>query len=125
MNVFGLGELENYTFGCDENGKAKLDERKLRRALEQNQKLGRRNKDIFLEGEKKATTCPRYNPCPICDKCLNKASHLYVACQTCQIPICAHTYQNREQMIKRKNFVQYVSKNVMESIKALEQKIMG
>ena len=66
--------------------------------------------DIFEEKEPKAKTCPRYNPCPICSKCMNKASHLYVACQICNIPICSHTYKNREDMIKRDNFIHKISK---------------
>ena len=64
-------------------GLPKFDEQKLRRALDQNNKLGRRNRDNYAAGEHKFYSCPRYDPCPICDKCRKKASHLYVACQTC------------------------------------------
>lgn len=104
-------------------GVPKMDEAKLRRALEQNAKLGRRNADIFREGEPKFRTCPRYDPCPICDKCRNKASHLYVACQTCRIPICSHTYEDREKMIKRKNFVHLVPKEVMDKVRDIEAEV--
>lgn len=104
-------------------GLPKFDEQKLRRELAKNDKLGRRNKDIFMTYEPKFKTCPRYNPCPICDKCMNKASHLYVSCQTCQIPICSHTYHDRELMIKRKNFILYVDKNTMDAIKLLDEQI--
>jgi hypothetical protein len=101
-------------------GVPKMDEQKLRRALEQNQKLGRRNRDNYEEGEPKFKSCPRYDPCPICDKCRAKASHLYVACQTCKIPICSHTYDDRDKMIKRQNFEIKVSEEVMTSIMQLD-----
>ena len=101
-------------------GVPKFDEQKLRRTMEANRKLGRRNKDVFQEGEPKFKTCPRYDPCPICDKCRNKASHLYVACQTCKIPFCSHTYEDREKMIKRENFTTIVTPEVMEAIKELD-----
>lgn len=107
----------------DSNGIPKFDEQKLRRTLNENQKFGLRNKTVFESTEKKFYTCPRYNPCPICDKCMNKASHLYVSCQTCTIPICSHTYADREHMIKRKNFVRFVSPEVMEAIKELDSSI--
>ena len=97
-------------------GVPKMDEQKLRRALEKNNSLGKRNRDKFEEGETKFKSCPRYDPCPICDKCRAKASHLYVACQTCKIPICSHTYADRDKMIKRKNFTVAVSDDVMKMI---------
>ena len=100
-------------------GMPKMDEQKLRRALEKNQRLGRRNRDNYEAGEPKFKTCPRYDPCPICDKCRAKASHLYKACETCNIPICSHTYSDRENMIKRKNFTITVSKETMNEIKRL------
>lgn len=105
------------------SGVPKFDEAKLRRSLAQNEKLGRRNRDVFEKGEPKFKTCPRYDPCPICDKCRNKASHLYVACQTCQIPICSHTYEDREKMIKRKNFTILVEHDTMEEIRNLAASI--
>jgi len=49
-------------------------------------------------------TCPRYQPCPICYRCDNKASHLFVKCQVCEIPYCTHTQREREFMIRRENF---------------------
>lgn len=111
--------------GLDNNGMPKFDEEKLRRELDKNDRLLRNNKDIFEEKEPKTKTCPRYNPCPICSKCQNKASHLYVACQTCKIPICSHTYSDREKMIKRKNFTQYVSKEIMEEIHRVSEEVIG
>ena len=109
----------------DENGIPKFDEQKLRRELDKNDRLMKNNKDIFEESEPKTKTCPRYNPCPICSKCMNKASHLYVTCQTCKIPICSHTYADRDKMIKRKNFIVYVSDDIMNSIKELSLEIVG
>lgn len=107
------------------SGQYKLDEQKLRRELDKNDRLMRNNKDIFEEKEPKTKTCPRYNPCPLCSKCQNKASHLYVACQTCKIPICSHKYSDREKMIKRKNFIIYVENDIMNDIKKLSKKIVG
>ena len=105
----------------DDQGLSVFDEQKLRRGLEKNQKLGSRNKDAF-KVEPKFFTCRRYDPCPICDKCLNKASHLYVSCQTCLIPICVHTYRNRSMMIKRKNFTITPGENTIEALKELSIK---
>jgi len=105
----------------DENGIPKFEEQKLRKYLK-NKKLGSPNKIVFEQNERKFHTCPRYNPCPICDKCMNKASHLYVACQTCQIPICNHTYEDRKKMIKRENFAIPVDDDVYEYIKKLGEK---
>lgn len=104
----------------DANGIPKFDEQKLRRTLDQNNKLGSRNRDNYEAGERKFKTCPRYSGCPICDKCVNKASHLYVACQTCKIPICSHTYSDRDKMIKRKNFTVMVSQETMNAIKCID-----
>lgn len=116
----GLYEMAKSDSSVDPiTGVPKFDEQKLRRNLEANRKLGRRNKDIFEQGEPKFKTCPRYDPCPICDKCRAKASHLYKACETCNIPICSHTYADREKMIKRNNFTQIVTPEVMNAIKKL------
>ena len=106
-------------------GIPKFDEQKLRRELDKNDRLMKSNKEVFEEKEPKMKTCPRYSPCPICSKCVNKASHLYVSCQTCKIPICSHTYADRDKMIKRKNFIVYVSDGIMNSIKELSLKIVG
>lgn len=116
----GLYEMAKSDSSIDPiTGIPKFDEQKLRRNLEANHKLGRRNKDVFEQGEPKFKTCPRYDPCPICDKCRAKASHLYKACETCNIPICSHTYADREKMIKRNNFTQIVTPEVMAAIKEL------
>ena len=98
-----------------------FEEERLKKTIAENKDLGRRNKDIFEEHADCFTKCPRYDPCPICDKCQNKASHLYVKCQICQIPICTHKYHDRELMIRRNNFKINVSKETMEKIKELEK----
>lgn len=109
----------------DESGLSKFDEQKLRRALDNNNKLYARNRDTFAAYEPKFHTCPMYDPCPICDKCRNKASHLYVRCQTCEIPMCAHTYQNRKNMIRRKNFKLNVNKNTINELRKLKEKVIN
>ena len=120
----GLYEMAKSDSNVDPiTGVPKFDEQKLRRNLEANRKLGRRNRDVFEQGEPKFKTCPRYDPCPICDKCRAKASHLYKACETCNIPICSHTYADREKMIKRNNFTQFVSSEVMDAIRKLGEKM--
>lgn len=120
----GLYEMAKSDSSVDHiTGVPKFDEQKLRRNLEANRKLGRRNRDVFEQGEPKFKTCPRYDPCPICDKCRAKASHLYVACQTCNIPICSHTYADREKMIKRNNFTQIVSSEVMAAVRELGEEL--
>lgn len=58
----------------------------------------------FYEAEAQRLRCPRYHPCPICYKCLNKASHLYLKCQVCRIPPDGHKEKDREWMIRRENF---------------------
>ena len=120
----GLYEMAKSDSSVDPiTGVPKFDEQKLRRNLEANRKLGRRNRDVFEQGEPKFKTCPRYDPCPICDKCRAKASHLYKVCETCNIPICSHTYADREKMIKRNNFTQIVTPEVMAAIKELEREL--
>ena len=104
----------------DPNGLSKFDEAKLRKELEGNKKFMAKNKNIFAEGEPRFYTCRWYEPCAICDKCKNKASHLYVRCQNCQIPICVHTHKNITTMIKRKNFtLGLVSKDTIEKFRKL------
>lgn len=109
----------------NKTGLPKMDEQKLRRYLDANDKLMRNNRDIFEEKEPKFKTCPRYNPCAICSKCQNKASHLYVACETCMIPICSHTYADRDKMIKRNNFTIYVDDDTMKAVKELDVIVTG
>ena len=123
--IEGLYEMAKSDSRVDPvTGVPKFDEQKLRRNLA-GSKLGSRNRDIFEQGESKFKTCPRYDPCPICDKCRAKASHLYKACETCKIPICSHTYADREKMIKRENFTIIVDKEVMEAIQQIDKEVCG
>lgn len=95
---------------------SKFDEQKLRRALDNNNKLMSRNKTTFEAEEPKFSTCKMYEPCPLCDKCRNKASHLYVKCQSCEIPICTHTHADKAKMLKRDNFKVKVSKETYNKL---------
>lgn len=54
--------------------------------------------------ESRRVSCTRYDPCPICYKCMIKASHLFIKCQNCQVPICGHQERARNFMIRRENF---------------------
>lgn len=58
-------------------------------------------KDQKLEMSK---GCSMYDPCPICFNCMNKAAHLYVRCQNCEVPHDGHTHKNRTMLIRRENF---------------------
>ena len=48
--------------------------------------------------------CTRYQPCEICYKCKVKASHLFIKCGNCKVPICGHDERARNYMIRRENF---------------------
>lgn len=99
-----------------------FEEARFKKHMQETQGNVKRNKDAFEESKTCFTKCVRYNPCPICDKCQNKASHLYVKCQTCDIPICVHKYKDRQFMIKRDNFKVNVSKETMEELIKLSEK---
>ena len=116
----GLYEMAGVSF---DDTSSKFDEQRLRKELEGNTKLLSRNADAFREGEPRFHTCLSYDPCPICDKCRNKASHLYVKCQICEIPICVHTYKDREKMIKRHNFRFVVTEETMNKLKEVSSKM--
>lgn len=97
---------------------SKFDEQILKNDISKNNKLFARNRDLFAN-EKRLEGCSLYDPCRICDKCLNKASHLYVRCQNCTIPICTHKYIDRFRMIKRKNFKINVNEEVLIELRRL------
>lgn len=101
-----------------------IADNKLIKEIQGNKNLCKFNRTMFEEEEKKFNSCYLYNPCPICDKCQNKASHLYVKCQTCKIPICTHTYKDRKFMIRRDNFKLNVSKEVEEKIKRKSDEVI-
>lgn len=100
------------------NGLSKYDEQVLKSDIKGNNKLFARNRDLFAE-EKRLEHCSLYEGCRICDKCLNKASHLYVRCQNCTIPICTHKHGDRVKMIRRENFKIKVSDKVLEKLRGL------
>lgn len=120
MNNFIKGLYDASAGIPDENGIPKMDEQKLKRTMDKSN-IGRRNEDIFAE-EPKSKSCPRYEPCPLCRKCMNKSSALYVACQYCKIPTCSHTYEQKEKMIRQSNFRHIVSKDVMQAIIDMDKK---
>ena len=62
-----------------------------------------KNQKLYAQ-EAERMRCPRYDPCPICYKCRNRAAHLFVKCQICRIPADAHTERDRNFMIRRENF---------------------
>jgi len=51
--------------------------------------------------------CINYRPCPLCDRCLNEAAHLYYKCRSCIFSLnkCKHSDKDIALMIKRENFV--------------------
>lgn len=63
-----------------------------------------------LDSEQKVTMaqlangCEMYDPCPLCYKCMNKATHMYKRCEGCKVPHDAHTHKNRAFFIRRENF---------------------
>lgn len=99
-------------------GLSKFDEQVLKNDISKNNKLFARNRDLFAN-EKRLEQCSLYDPCRICDKCLNKASHLYVRCQNCTIPICTHKHKDRVRMIRRNNFKIKVSDKVLNELRRL------
>lgn len=119
MNLEGLYDMVGYKPASQ---KDKLNEQELKRAIKNNKNLCRRNKDMYEESEECFTECIRYNPCPICDKCLNKGSHLYVKCERCQIPICTHTYNDRKLMIRRDNFEVKLYPEMLKQLRALPKR---
>lgn len=119
-----IEKLYDMASSKDENGLSSFDEAKLRKELKNgaDKNFLRKNKEVFIEGEKRFFSCPRYNPCPICEKCKNKASHLYSSCAKCNIPICVHSYRDIMRLIKRKNFIVTIrDKTIIHEIKKMER----
>lgn len=121
MNLSGLYDMLGHE--KDKNELSKFEEYKLKEDIKNNKKLMSKNVDLYGEIEPKIYTCKMYEPCRICDKCLNKASHLYVKCQNCQIPICTHKHKDRVTMIKRANFKLKVSENTINNLKWLSKEL--
>lgn len=118
-NIKGMYDMAN----SNNNELSKFEEQKLLKQISNNKKLFAKNKDLFAE-EKRLTGCSMYYPCPICDKCLNKASHLYVRCENCGIPICVHTNKDKMTLIKRKNFKIKVSEKTFNILRNLSKDIL-
>jgi len=74
----------------------------------------------FITQEVKHIGCTNYTPCPICNKCMIKAAHLYETCNRCKVPFCAHNADARYKMIKPRNFTidtqEHLHKLLIESI---------
>lgn len=115
-------KVENLFNTKDENELSEREQRELINMVNQGSNF-RTNKEIFEEVEKNLKTCARYNPCPICNKCLNKASHLYVKCEVCKIPICVHTNRDRVFMIRRDNFEIKVDKKTILKLRKISEKV--
>lgn len=64
-----------------------------------------------------SNNCSMYDPCPICFKCMNKATHLYQKCNDCPLMHCAHNHKQRAWMIRRENFAIDVTKETGEAFK--------
>jgi hypothetical protein len=94
-------------------------EEKLIKNIKDNMNKHKTNKDLFEEDPNCFTRCPRYNPCPICNKCENKASHLYIKCERCEIPMCTHKYKDRENMIHREKNTIEVTSETIDKIKEI------
>lgn len=77
------------------------------------------NKERFEEHPECFTECIRYSPCPICNKCLNKGSHLYEKCGECLIPRCNHKFTDKLFLIRRTNFRIHPDDNVKQNIREL------
>lgn len=103
-NKFIESMLEETITAKNKAGLSELDERRLRKSMDKSGPMIERNQVKFEREEPRFSTCSMYNPCPICDKCLNKGSHLFKRCETCKIPMCIHTYNDKKKMIRRENF---------------------
>ena len=114
----GLYDMSN----MKDNTLSKYEEQQLRKQVMNDKKLFAKNSDLFAE-DKRFHSCILYSPCHICHKCLNKASHLYVRCQNCGIPICTHKHKDRLIMIKRKNFTIKANKHTINQFKKLDNNI--
>lgn len=71
------------------------------------------------ENEVLSNGCSMYDPCPMCFKCMNRATHLYERCLNCPVQFCGHNHKQRSYMIRRDNFAIKVTKETGEKLKAL------
>lgn len=68
--------------------------------------------------------CSMYEPCPICFKCMVKASHLYERCQNCPVEFCGHDHKKRSWAIRRENFAITVTPETGEKLRRLANKVL-
>jgi hypothetical protein len=67
--------------------------------------------------------CSMYDPCPICFKCQNKATHLYKRCEECPLDFCGHNHKQRSFIIRRENFGITVTNETKEEFLKLSEKL--
>lgn len=68
--------------------------------------------------------CGWFVPCPICNKCMERADILYEKCRKCIYVYdrCNHKEKDRNLMIKRKNFSLKFSQEVLDEIKKMGER---
>ena len=71
----------------------------------------------YYRNKELSNNCSMYEPCPMCFKCMVKASHLYVRCVECPVQFCAHDNKKRNWAIRRENFAITVSPETEAKIK--------
>lgn len=96
-----------------------FEEQRLRKAMNEHAGRVKRNKDIFSEREPQFFKCKMYKPCPICDKCEVKASHLFERCAECTIPLCNHKHKDKVFMIRRENFRLNLDNQIIQELRKL------
>lgn len=117
-----MAKLANKTFGSEEVQITEEDfVDKFDKHLKAPKELPTNKEQMYDIGEH----CNRYEPCPICNKCRVKGSHIYEKCDTCPIPICVHENKIIERLIVRDNFKQKLPDNVAQCIKEEADKVLA
>lgn len=60
--------------------------------------------------------CEMYAPCPINYRCMNRAAHLYVRCQNCEVKPSQHNHKARAWAIRRENFAVTLTKETQRKL---------
>ncbi|ABS83744.1 hypothetical protein 0305phi8-36p186 [Bacillus phage 0305phi8-36] len=84
------------------------------------QQTGSNAKEINKE---LSNNCDMYEPCPICFKCQNKATHLYQRCEECPVQFCGHSHKQRSFIIRRENFAIKVTDETGEKFKEAAEQV--
>lgn len=67
--------------------------------------------------------CAWYRPCPICNRCMEAAPHLYERCSNCMFAQpgagCRHTDAKRAFAIRRRNFKLHFTKETEAELRSL------